>query len=43
LLQAPEEDEELNEATLTGLAEAEEEFKAGLVVSHEDLKRDLGL
>ena len=43
LLDAPEEDKELADATLAGLAEAEEDFKAGLLVSHEELKSEFGL
>ena len=42
LLESPEEEKALSDVALAGLAKAEEEFKSGLVVSHEELKRELG-
>ena len=41
LLEAPEDDEELSDETLAALEKAEEDFKAGRVVSHEEAKRRL--
>ena len=43
LLDATEEDKELADAALAGLADAEEDFKAGLLVSHEELKSEFDL
>ena len=43
LLHSPEEERELTEPTLAGLAESEEDFKAGFVVFHEELKNEFGL
>ena len=43
LSRALEEERELTEPTLAGLAESEEDFKAGLVVSHEELKNEFRL
>lgn len=42
LLDSPEEEKALSDAAVAGLAKAEEEFKRGLVVSHEELKREFG-
>lgn len=43
LLEAPEDDEELTDECQAALDEAEEDFRAGRVVSHEELERELGL
>ena len=43
LLEAPEEADELNEETAAALREAELEVKAGDVVTHAELKRELSL
>ncbi len=43
LLEAPEEADELNDETVTALREAELEVKAGDVVTHAELKRELSL
>ena len=43
LLEAPEEDAELSEEAAAALREAELEVKAGDVVTHADLKRELSL
>ena len=43
LLEAPEEADELNEKAAAALREAELEVKAGDVVTHAELKRELSL
>ena len=43
LLEAPEEADELNEEAAAALREAELEVKAGDVVTHAELKRELSL
>jgi hypothetical protein len=43
LLEAPEEDEELADKAVVALAEAEEDFKAGRVITNEKIKREFGL
>ena len=43
LLEAPEEEAQLNEETLAALGEADRDIRSGELVPHEDLKRELGL
>jgi hypothetical protein len=43
LLEAPEEDAQLSEETLTALDDAERGIRSGALVPHEELKRELGL
>lgn len=43
LLEAPEDDEPQTEKERAAVAEAEEDFKAGRVFSHEEVKREFGL
>ena len=43
LLHSPNEERELTESTLAGLAESEEDFKAGSIIFHEELKNEFGL
>ena len=43
LLEAPEENDQLNEETLAALDEADRDIRSGALVPHEDLKRELGL
>ena len=42
-LEAPEDDELETEEERAAVAEGEEDFKAGRIVSHEELKREFGL
>jgi hypothetical protein len=42
-LEAPEDNEPETEEERAAVAEAYEDFKAGRVVSHQELKRELGL
>ena len=43
LMEAPEDDEPETEEERAAVTEAEEDFKASRVVSHQELKRELGL
>ena len=43
MLEAPEDDEPETEEERAAVAEAQEDFKAGRVVSHQELKREFGL
>ena len=43
LLEAPDEDAQLSEETLTALEQADRDTRLGELVPHEDLKRELGL
>ena len=43
MLEAPEDDEPETEEERVAIVEAQEDFKAGRVVSHEELKREFGL
>ena len=43
LAEAPEDDEPLTEAEREAIQEAEEDVRAGRLVSHEEVKRRLGL
>jgi CO dehydrogenase/acetyl-CoA synthase beta subunit len=43
MLEAPEDDEPEMEEERAAVTEAQEDFKAGRVVSHQELKREFGL
>jgi hypothetical protein len=43
MLEAPEDDEPETEEERAAVAEAYEDFKAGRMVSHQELKREFGL
>jgi CO dehydrogenase/acetyl-CoA synthase beta subunit len=43
MLEAPEDDEPETEEERAAVTEAQEDFKAGRVVSHQELKREFGL